>query len=65
MQIDFQSMSDKLFFFLLNYVDHGVKFIFSILIVRMRVSHITIALQDIFAVIVIGPLMILQSDNGI
>jgi hypothetical protein len=60
-------MSDRLYCFLLNlnYVDHGVKFIFSILILRMRASHITIALQDIFAVIVIGPIMILQSDIGI
>ena len=60
--IDFQSMPNGEFRFLLNYIDHGCKFLFSIPIVRKRASCIAIALFQIF--IVIGPPMILQSDNG-
>ena len=36
--IDFQSMPDGEFRFLLNYIDHGCKFLFSIPIVRKRAS---------------------------
>jgi hypothetical protein len=60
--IDFQSMLDGDFRFLLIYIDHGIKFLFSIPIVRKRASCIAIALFQIFTVI--GPPMILQSDNG-
>ena len=60
--IDFQSMLDGLFRFLLNYIDHGVKFFFSIPIVHKTASSIAIALLQIFTII--GPPMILQSDNG-
>ena len=50
------------FRFLLNYLDHGVKFLFSIPLKRKRASCVAIALLEIFTVI--GPPMILQSDNG-
>lgn len=60
--VDFQSMPDGEFRFLLNYIDHGIKFLFSIPIVRKRASCIAIALLQIFTII--GPPMILQSDNG-
>jgi hypothetical protein len=60
--IDFQSMPDGSFHFLLNYIDHGVKFLFSIPIVPKTASSIAIALLQIFTII--GPPMILQSDNG-
>ena len=60
--IDFQSMPDGSFCFLLNYIDHGVKFLFSIPIVHTTASSIVIALLQIFTMIV-SP-MILQSDNG-
>ena len=38
--INFQSMLDSKFQFLLNYIDHGVKYLFSIPIVRKRASCI-------------------------
>jgi hypothetical protein len=60
--IDFQSMLDGDFRFLLNYIDHGVKFLFSIPLTRKHASYIAIALLEIFTVV--GPPMILQSDNG-
>jgi hypothetical protein len=60
--IDFQSMPNGDFRFLLNYIDHGVKFLFSIPLKRKRASCIAIALLEIFTVI--SPPMILQSDNG-
>jgi hypothetical protein len=60
--IDFQSMPDGEFRFLLNYIDHGMKFLFSVPIVRKRASCIALALFQIFTLI--GPPMILQSDNG-
>ena len=60
--IDLQSMPDGPFNFLLNYSDHGLKFVFSIPIVRKRASCVAIALLEIFTMI--GPPMILQSDNG-
>jgi hypothetical protein len=46
----------------MNYVDHGVKFLFSIPLTCKRASCIAIALLEIFTVV--GPPMILQSDNG-
>jgi hypothetical protein len=60
--IDFQSMADGEFHFLLNYIDHGMKFLFSIPIVCKHASCIAYALFQIFTLI--GPPMILQSDNG-
>ena len=60
--IDFQSMPDGDFRFLLNYIDHGLKFLFSIPITRKKGSCIAMALFHIFTII--GPPMILQSDNG-
>jgi hypothetical protein len=47
---------------LLNYIDHGVKFLFRISIPCKRASCIAVALLEIFTVV--GPPMILQSDNG-
>jgi hypothetical protein len=61
--IDFQLMPNGDFRFLLNYLGHGVKFLFSILLKRKRASCVAIALLEIFTVI--GPPMILQSDNGL
>jgi hypothetical protein len=55
-------MPDGNFRFLLNYIDHGVKFPFSIPLTRKRTSCIAVALLEIFTVV--GPPMILQSDNG-
>ena len=60
--IDFQSMPNGDFRFLLNYLDHGVRFLFSIPLKRKQASCVAIALLEIFTVI--GPPMILQSDNG-
>jgi hypothetical protein len=60
--IDFQSMPDSNFCFLMNYIDHSVKFLFSIPLTGKRSSCITVALLEIFTVI--GPPMILQLDNG-
>jgi hypothetical protein len=50
------------FCFLQNYIDHGVKFLFSIPLTHKRASCTAIALLEI--VTVVGPPMILQSDNG-
>jgi hypothetical protein len=50
------------FWFLMNYIYHGVKFLFSIPLTPKHASCITVATLEIFAVI--GPPMILQSDNG-
>jgi hypothetical protein len=60
--IDFQSMPNGNFHFLLNYIDHGVKFLFSIPLTRKHASCIAVALLEIFTVV--GPPMILQLDNG-
>ena len=60
--VDFQIMPEGQFRFLLNYIDHGIKFLFSIPITRKKGSCIAIALFQIF--MIIGPPMILQSDNG-
>jgi len=43
-------------------MDHSVKFVLSIPIVQMTGSSIAVALLPIFTVL--GPPMILQSDNG-
>jgi hypothetical protein len=59
--IDFQSMPDGNFRFLLNYNDHGVKFLFSIPLTGKHASCIAIALLEIFTVV--GQPMILQLDN--
>jgi hypothetical protein len=56
-------MPDGDFCFLLNYIDHGVEFLFSIPLTRKHASCIAFALLEIFTVV--GPPMILQSDNGI
>jgi hypothetical protein len=55
-------MPDGNFCFLMNYINHAVKFLFSIPLTRKRASCIAIALLEIFTVV--GPPMILQSDNG-
>jgi hypothetical protein len=55
-------MPDGNFRFLLNYIDHGVKFLFSIPLTCKHASCIAVALLEIFTVV--GPPMILQSDNG-
>ncbi len=60
--INFQSMPDGDFCFLMNYIDHGVKFLFSIPLTCKHASCIAIALLEIFTMV--GPPMILQSDNG-
>jgi hypothetical protein len=51
--IDFQSMLDGEFCYLLNYIDHGIKYLFSIPIVYKRASCITIVLFQVFTLI--GP----------
>jgi hypothetical protein len=55
-------MPDGDFHFMLKYIDHGVKFLFSIPLTRKREICIAVALLEIFTVV--GPPMILQSDNG-
>ena len=55
-------MPGGLFRFLLNYIDHGVKFLFTIPILHKTASCIAIALLQIFTMI--GLPMILQSGNG-
>jgi hypothetical protein len=60
--IYFQSMPHGNFYFLMNYINHGVKFLFNIPLTHKRASCIAIALVEIF--IVIGPPMILQNTAG-
>jgi hypothetical protein len=60
--INFQSMPYGNFWFLMIYNNHGVKFLFSIPLSCKHESCIAVALLEIFTVI--GPPMILQSDNG-
>jgi hypothetical protein len=60
--IDFQSLPNGEFKYLINYINHGIKFLFSIPLKFTRASCIAYALIEIFTVI--GPPMILQSDNG-
>ena len=60
--IDFQSMPDGAFNYLLNYIDHGVKKLTCIPITSKRASCVAFALFTIFTET--GPPSILQSDNG-
>ena len=60
--IDFQSMPDGDFNFLMNYQDHGVKLLLSKAIVRKRASCVAWVLVEFFTLI--GPPSILQADNG-
>ena len=60
--VDFQSMPDGNFKFLLNYIDHGVKKLTSIPIIAKRASCVAVALLTIFTEQ--GPPAILQADNG-
>jgi hypothetical protein len=60
--IDFQSMSDGAFKFLLNYIDHGVKKLTCIPITSKQASCVAFALFTIFTKT--GPPSILQTDNG-
>jgi hypothetical protein len=55
--INFQSMPNGNFCFLMNYINHGVKFLFSIPLIRKHASCIVVALLEIFTVV--GPPMIL------
>ena len=57
-----QSMPDGIFKYLLNYIDHGVKFLWSVPLVAKQASCISLALYKIFCTI--GAPMILQTDNG-
>jgi hypothetical protein len=59
--IDFQSMPDGSFLFLLNYIDHGVKKLTSIPLVAKQASSVAFALLTIFTEQ--GPPSILQTDN--
>jgi hypothetical protein len=61
--INFQSMPDGVFHFLLNYIDHGIKILSSVSKVRKQASCVAYALFQIITVY--GPPMILQSDNRI
>ena len=60
--IDFQSMPDGAFKFLLNYINHGVKKLTCIPITSKRASCVAFALFTIFTET--GPPSILQTDNG-
>ena len=60
--IDFQSMPDGAFNYLLNYIDHGVKKLTCIPITSKRASCVAFALFTIFTET--GPPSILQTDNG-
>jgi hypothetical protein len=60
--IDFQSMPDGDFKYLLNYLDNGVKKLTSIPLVFKKVQSVAYALFTIF--MEQGPPSILQTDNG-
>ena len=60
--IDFQSMPDGVFNYLLNYINHGVKRLTSIPLASKRASSVAFALFTIFTEI--GPPSVLQTDNG-
>ena len=60
--IDFQSVPDGVYKFLLNYQDHGVKFYDCRPLTHKTVAAVANALLDIFSGI--GPPTILQADNG-
>jgi hypothetical protein len=59
--IDFQSMPDGLFKYLLNYIDHGVKKLTSIPLTSTRAPSVSFALLTIFTEQ--GPPSILQTNN--
>jgi hypothetical protein len=60
--IDFQSMPDGVFKYLLNYVDHGVKKLISIPLANKQASCVAFSL---FAILTEqGPPTILQTNNG-
>jgi hypothetical protein len=50
------------FHFLINYINHGVEFLFTIPLTHKHASCIAVALLEIFTVV--EPPMILQPDNG-
>ncbi len=60
--IDFQSMPDGIFKYLLNYIDHGVKKLTSIPLAAKRATSVSLALLTIFTKQ--GPPSIPQPDNG-
>ncbi len=60
--IDFQSMLDGEFKFLLNYINHGIKKLTSVPLVAKRVSSMAVALLGIFTEQ--GPPSNLQTDNS-
>jgi hypothetical protein len=60
--VDFQSMPDGDFKYLLNYIDHCMKKLMSIPLVSKRASNLALALLQIFTEE--GPPAILQADNG-
>ncbi len=60
--IDFQSMPDGIFKYLLNYIDHGVKKLTFIPLAAKQATSVALALLTIFAEQ--GSPSILQSDNG-
>ncbi len=60
--IDFQSVPDGEFKFLLNYIDHGIKKLTSVPLVAKRASIVAVALLGIFTEQ--GPPSILQTDIG-
>jgi hypothetical protein len=60
--IDFQSMPDGIFKYLLNYIDHVVKKLTSVPLAAKRATYVALALLTIFTEQ--GPPSILQSDNG-
>jgi hypothetical protein len=60
--IDFQSMLDGVFHYLLNYIDHGIKKLTSITLASKRASSVAFSLFTIFTEH--GPPSVLQTDNG-
>jgi hypothetical protein len=60
--IDFQSMPDGAFNFLLNYINHGVKKLTRIPITSKQASCVAFTLFTIFTET--GPPSVLQTDNG-
>lgn len=60
--IDLQSIADGEFKYLLNYIDHCTKYLFSIPLTSKRADAVAQALVSIFTII--GPPQILQTDNG-
>ncbi len=60
--IDFQSMSDGRFQFLMNYIDHGIKKLTATPLVAKRAMSVVLALLNIFTKQ--GPPSILQAYNG-